>query len=147
MGRKRKIYHIIFIFVATVMFCVNMAAAAQAKTKPVYYLSTLDQTKGNAKEGMPGVRKMKFTNNSVTIYASFKKSDKPMDSIEEGKWCNYRKWKFPLSQDIKYFGTGGNGPKTVYTEKEFRDICSLYNGLGLIIKMKHKKAISMTVAS
>lgn len=94
---------------------------------------------------MPGIKKIIFKKDRIIFYASAFKYDGSYESSIT--WCNYKKRVFKLAKTVKYYGEGGDGPRITYNKNEFQSICKTYNGLGLEIKLKNNKVISMILQS
>lgn len=116
--------------------------------EPVYYWGQLRGEKDDFldSEKLGDVVSVEKDGNTLKIYASFNRSN---DSYEEdAEYLEYDDYTFTLSDDISYYGTGGEDPEPfVYTEEEFFHICESYNGLGLVLKVENGVVTEASVAS
>ncbi len=144
---KKQILCLFSVLLLSVLVISQAGITTEGKAKTVYYCSSLNKAKGDKENNLPGIRKIVFTKDEVILYASILKSTKPLATYADGTWCRYKKRTFKLAKKVKYYGTGGDVPRIAYDTDTFQDICSSYNGLGLEIKLKNSKVVSMTLVS
>ncbi len=144
---KKQLFRLCSALLLAALVISQANMPIEGKSKVLYYISNLNKTKGNTEYRSPGINKIVFESDKVTLYASLSKSTKPLAPSSEGQWCRYKKRTFKLAKNIKYYGVGGDNPRCTYDADTFKEICLSYNGLGLEIKLKNNKVVSMTLMS
>lgn len=88
-----------------------------------------------------GAKKVKISNNKLTIWASMTKASSHNKVLNgKGKKINYKKRVFTISKNCKFYGTD---PESIFeiTRSEFIDTVKGMNGLGLELVLKNGKII------
>ncbi len=119
--------------------------AACAKSQDLWTImlqETNDSYQDNLKLGLPVSSKVKLKKNTIVIYGSVRESGSGENSAAV-------KHTYKLAENVKFVSEGGTGPAQEMTKKEFKKYLKKVqdSGLGLIIQLKNKKAVRVSVSS
>ena len=127
----------ILAFLLTVVMVISVFHVdtyAGTKEKKIWYCTVMNGDR-------TGIKKMKLKGNKLIIWGSFGKGASSEESIEAfygGEKTTYKKRVFLLSEDIKFYATGGTEKPGCYSKAQFRDCYVTQPGLGLGFRMLQK---------
>lgn len=112
----------------------------------VYYKAWYADQKDIDKTGV--VRKITLKENKIITTGSFRKASKESELYtEKATYCNSKKRTFKLESNVKFYSVGGDNPKRRLSESEYTSLCKEENGLGVILKVKNGKVVSVSFCS
>ena len=140
--------------VVIVLICVFVVRPGMKYVKTgqtIYYSGQLRGEKDDFHDSyeIGNVVSIEQDGNILHMYASLSKTDEFEDVWYEEKreYIDYAEYDLKLADTVAYYGVGGAGPREEFTEEEFYEICELYNGLTLILKIENGVVTEAYVAS
>ena len=138
---------------------VSQVQAATKKSGTTYYYTHLVRQKGGRKlvgnkyYYDTGTMKVVCKGNTLTMYSSFNKSKNRVLNTSKKNFVKYGKHTFKLTSKTKYFSLEFNPEnpdkpyRNNYSKSRFVYVMKRLNGLGLWIKVKDGKVVSMQLCS
>lgn len=145
MNKKTRSIVIVAAIVFLGFIMPASAFAAAKKSDTVYYYTCMSGQKN-------GIHSMKLSGNKLIIKGTFAKSSSSSAASEKylsGKTMKYKKLKFVLAKNCKFYATGGDAGQVEYSRKTFKE-CYVTQpdlGLGFMIKVKNGKVVAITTES
>lgn len=134
------------IVLVVVMLVGTIIAPSNVSAKTVYYGASHLKGKDTYRSGM--VSKITLKKNKIVTKGSFVRASKESKlSNGKAKYYKNKKRTFKLSQNVKFFASGGMAGKQKMSKSEAKSYCNNPNGLYFILKVKNGKVVSVTFSS